>query len=243
LQNRLQYAALRFLEGYGVKVPLPSLAQTILILFLSFIPLMLLLELFRKRGSPVLNIAVTVSGVCYVSLFLGTLVGLREAFVPGDFPVYRHFNEVGPSVSMEVAATVDRWGGLTVAAVFASIWICDSAAYFAGRAFGKHKLNERVSPHKTWEGAAFGFLFALGAFVAAKLFFLPYLSLADSVVCGCIVGVFGQLGDLVESLLKRDAGFKDSSALVPGHGGVLDRFDSLIFVSPLLFLYLDFLVF
>jgi phosphatidate cytidylyltransferase len=127
--------------------------------------------------------------------------------------------------------------------VFASIWVCDSAAYFAGRAFGRHRLFERVSPKKSWEGAVAGFVGAVAAFVVGKVIALPYLGLAEAVFCGVIVGVFGQVGDLAESLLKRDAGVKDSSSLIPGHGGILDRFDSLMFVSPLLFFYLDFIVF
>ena len=171
------------------------------------------------------------------------LVGLRELFVPSDFPVYLHFHVPGPSVPDDVAATIDRWGGFTVLSVFASIWLCDSAAYFVGRAIGKHKLFERVSPNKTWEGAIAGLVFAIGGFVLAHHLLLPYLSLRDALVCGGIVGVFGQLGDLGESLLKRDAGVKDSSNLIPGHGGVLDRFDSLLFVSPLIYCYLDFVVF
>ena len=190
-----------------------------------------------------MNIGATVFGVAYVSLFFGSLVGLRELFVPSDFPVYLHFHVPGPSVPDDVAATIDRWGGFTVLSVFASIWLCDSAAYFVGRAIGKHKLFERVSPNKTWEGAIAGLVFAIGGFVLAHHLLLPYLSLRDALVCGGIVGVFGQLGDLGESLLKRDAGVKDSSNLIPGHGGVLDRFDSLLFVSPLIYCYLDFVVF
>jgi phosphatidate cytidylyltransferase len=142
-----------------------------------------------------------------------------------------------------VRETMYRWGGFTVIAVFASVWVCDSAAYFAGRAFGKHKLFERVSPQKTWEGAIAGFVTAILTFVLAAELFLPYMTLGNAIVCGGIVGSFGQIGDLVESLFKRDAGVKDSSSLVPGHGGVLDRFDSLLFISPLVFLYLDFIVF
>jgi len=87
-----------------------------------------------------------------------------------------------------------------------------------------------------------GFIGALVWFVAARAMFLPYLSFGSALICGAIVGIVGQLGDLAESLLKRDAGVKDSSTLIPGHGGVLDRFDSLLLVSPIVFLYLDFVV-
>ena len=224
-------------------IPLPRMEQLLLIIIMVFVAIVLVVELFRRKDSPLLNTAVTVLGVCYVSMFLGSLIGLRELFVPGDFPVYRYFDVVGVDIPSEVLARIDRWGGLTVATVFASIWICDSAAYFVGRAFGRHKLLERVSPHKTWEGAAAGFVAAVATFIASKTIFLDYLTLSSAIVCGCIVGLFGQIGDLVESLLKRDAGVKDSSTLIPGHGGVLDRFDSLIVVSPLIYLYLDFIVF
>lgn len=240
---RLRDAILGFLVNREIGVPSPTMAQYFLILFLLFVPIMLLVELFRNKGSAILNVAVTVFGAAYVSLFFGALIGVRELYIPEDFPVYLHFPVHGASVADDVRATIDRWGGLTVLAIFVSIWMCDSGAYFAGRAFGKHKLFERVSPKKTWEGAIAGFIFAVLAFVAARQIALPYMTVTNAVVCGAIVGIFGQLGDLAESLLKRDAGVKDSSSLIPGHGGVLDRFDSLMFVSPLLFFYLDFIVF
>jgi phosphatidate cytidylyltransferase len=141
------------------------------------------------------------------------------------------------------SGTIYQAGGYTVISVFAIIWICDSAAYHFGSAFGRHKLFPRVSPNKSWEGAVMGFVFAVGSAIIARQLVLPYLSMADAVVIGLIVGVAGQLGDLAESLLKRDAGVKDSSNLIPGHGGVFDRFDSLLFVSPLVYLYLEFIVF
>lgn len=243
LHARLQYGLLAFLSDRGIAAPLPSMAQLFLILFLLFVPLVFLVELFRNRPGAMVNASTTIGGVAYVALFLGSLIGIRELFIPADFPVYQHFNVLGPSVPPDVETRIYMWGGLTIVTILAAIWLCDTAAYFAGRAFGKHKLFPRVSPNKTWEGAIAGFLAAVVVFVAGRALVLPYLSLGSAVTCGVIVGLFGQLGDLAESLLKRDAGVKDSSALIPGHGGVLDRFDSLMFVAPLLFFYLDFVVF
>lgn len=240
---RVRDLVIGLLHRAEISVPAPSMAQYLLILALLFVPFLLAVELFRNRGSALLNIAVTVFGALYVSLFFGSLIGIRELFIPEDFPVYAHFAVTGIAVSDEVAATIYQWGGLTVVVFFAAIWLCDSAAYFAGRAFGRHRLFERVSPHKTWEGAVAGFLFAVAAFIIGKALVLPYLTITQAATCGVIVGVFGQLGDLAESLLKRDAGVKDSSTLIPGHGGVLDRFDSVLYASPLLFFYLDFVVF
>jgi phosphatidate cytidylyltransferase len=108
---------------------------------------------------------------------------------------------------------------------------------------GKHKLFPRVSPNKSWEGAVFGFIFAVAAACAAKYLVLEFLPLSAAIIVGIIVGTIGQTGDLFESLLKRDAGVKDSGTLIPGHGGALDRFDSLLLVAPLVYYYIDFVFF
>jgi phosphatidate cytidylyltransferase len=229
--------------NFGIEIPYPSMTQVFLILYLVFVLLVLIVELFRKRKGAIENIAATILGPTYVGLFLGTVVGIRELFVPENIPLFRFLSVSGPVLPMDVEQEMYRWGGYTVVTVFAAIWMCDSAAYFAGKGFGRHLLFERVSPGKTWEGALAGLIFAVLTFVVGRAAVLPYMGLTTAIVCGGIVGVFGQLGDLTESLLKRDAGVKDSSALIPGHGGVLDRFDSLLFAAPLIFLYIDFIVF
>jgi CDP-diglyceride synthetase len=181
----------------------------------------------------------TVLGVLFISLFFGTLIQTRELF-PFGFPVSKFFPHA--IADDRELAQINRWGGFTVISIFVTIWICDTAAYFGGMTIGKHKLFERVSPNKTWEGAVFGFVFSVLTMVAAKFSFLEYMALDHAIVIGMMIGCFGQIGDLVESRFKRDAGVKDSSSIIPGHGGVYDRFDSLVFVSPIVYLYIDFVV-
>ena len=116
-------------------------------------------------------------------------------------------------------------------------WLGDTGAYFAGRAFGRHKLYELISPKKTIEGYVGGVITAtIGVFVIRSLG-LPALGVIDCLVIGVIIGTAAVLGDLAESLLKRAFGVKDSGRIMPGHGGLLDRIDSLLFVLPLLYGY------
>jgi phosphatidate cytidylyltransferase len=111
------------------------------------------------------------------------------------------------------------------------VFAADIGAFFAGRRWGSHKLAPRVSPGKTWEGAAGGLAaVALVALAGTLHFGLP---IAAGVVFGCAVGIFSVIGDLTESMFKRSAGLKDSGSLLPGHGGVLDRIDSVTAAAPL----------
>lgn len=192
------------------------------IIFLFIVPLIFLLELFRNKGSAISNTGAVLISLFYISLFAGSLIGIREFYNYNDF-IYNQ-------------------GGWLLIASFISIWICDSAAYFLGTAFGKHKLFPRVSPNKSWEGAAAGFVFAVITMLFLHYYILDFITRFDALVFGLIIGIMGQAGDLVESLLKRDAGVKDSSNIIPGHGGFFDRFDSLIFVAPFIYLYIIFLV-
>ena len=174
-------------------------------------------ELFRNKANAVLNTSVTVSGTLYIGLGLGSLIVLRGL----------------------------EDGFVVTIATLAAVWACDSAAYFVGLAIGKHKLFPRVSPKKSWEGAVGGFVASIGAFAAIVVTWSDRFSLGHALAIGVVIGIVGQIGDLAESLLKRDAAIKDSSTIIPGHGGVLDRMDSLLFVGPAVWVYhfLAFVVF
>lgn len=125
---------------------------------------------------------------------------------------------------------------------FSFTWIYDTAAYLYGRQFGKHKFFERISPKKTWEGTIAGGVVTL--LLAFGLHFLvKELPLADWLVLAALVIFFGTHGDLVESLLKRSLNIKDSGKILPGHGGILDRFDTMLISAPFVFLYFFFRLF
>jgi phosphatidate cytidylyltransferase len=113
----------------------------------------------------------------------------------------------------------------------------DTAAYYTGRAFGRHKLAPRVSPGKTWEGAVGGMCASLALAALAHYWFFPELSLRAALPLAALMNVLGVLGDLTESALKRGAGAKDAAKILPGHGGLLDRLDSLLFNAPLLYYF------
>jgi phosphatidate cytidylyltransferase len=129
-------------------------------------------------------------------------------------------------------------GGHLVVLVLLIAWIADTGAYFAGRFLGKTKLYEAVSPKKTWAGAWGGLAGSLTSIILMKLLFLDRLSWVDVFLIGIPAGVLGQLGDLTESLIKRSTGVKDSGSLLPGHGGILDRIDAVLFIAPYVYAYL-----
>jgi phosphatidate cytidylyltransferase len=115
-------------------------------------------------------------------------------------------------------------------------WLNDTCAYFAGRAFGRHKLYERISPSKTWEGALGGAAGSIGGAMIVAAVWIPGLPLWGAALIGSGAAVLGPVGDLSESMLKRAYGAKDSGRLLPGHGGLLDRIDALLFNAPFVLL-------
>ena len=122
--------------------------------------------------------------------------------------------------------------------LLAATWLGDTGAYFAGRFFGRTKLFERISPKKTWEGAIGGLVVSsLGAAAIARATGLPF-GLLEAILLAAVLDIAGVVGDLAESMLKRAWGVKDSGWIMPGHGGILDRIDSLLFTAPLLWAWL-----
>jgi len=179
----------------------------------------LLLLLGQGKFSAFLtSVCALLAGAVYVALPLGCFLLLREM---GE--------EVWKSKSYALLP-------------YALTWLCDTFAYGVGRTLGRHKLVSTISPNKTVEGAIGGVLGAVAAGFLSKLSFASYLGWVDAIALGVLVGIFGQFGDLIESAMKRDAGIKDTSRIIPGHGGVLDRFDSFLFTVPLIYFYLRFFV-
>ncbi len=147
---------------------------------------------------------------------------------------------VGGLMGFLIAIRMGKGGEDFLMMLLVIIWAGDSFAYFAGKSLGRHKLSPAVSPNKTWEGAVAGFVFGIVAAVLCKFAFIPEVQLVHAIGLGAVVGIAGQIGDLCESIVKRAANVKDSGGIIPGHGGMLDRVDSLLFGAPAMYYYLSF---
>lgn len=172
-------------------------------------------EMYRKKSRPVENIASTLFSIIYTALPLSLI----------NFLVFPDFlGKTGYTPTLLIA-------------LFCMIWVYDSGAYLVGVSIGRHRLFERISPKKSWEGAIGGTIIVMTAswFLSE---FIPEIKPAHWVVMSGLVVVSATFGDLTESMFKRYFGIKDSGHILPGHGGMLDRFDSLFFVVPAVFMYM-----
>lgn len=187
-------------------------------LILAFLPLVMMIffifEFFREKPNAIQNLAFSLFPMIYISIPLAMLVFLTSPMVTGEFT---------------------HWH--IALGFFIILWSDDTFAYLTGMAIGRHKLFERISPKKTWEGSIGGLIFGLIAAWILSLFFND-MSLIQWMGASVLIAVTGTLGDLSESLIKRKFNVKDSGTFFPGHGGVLDRFDSVLFAAPALFCYL-----
>ncbi|MCM1518591.1 MAG: phosphatidate cytidylyltransferase [Pseudoflavonifractor sp.] len=198
-------------HGDAVTSPLP--AVTFLIPYMIYLLARPVMQLYTKEKSPLANLACSYMGQVYVALPLGLMSYI--------YAVYG-----SPHL---------------ILALFIMIWANDTGAYLVGRAIGWHRLFERISPKKSWEGFWGGLAFTIGAAMVMKYLFpafFPALTGLQMAGLAVTVTVFATWGDLVESLIKRTLHVKDSGTIMPGHGGVLDRIDSLLLVTPAALLYL-----
>lgn len=185
--------------------------------YLAMIPAALLLfimEIYRNSQQPYPNIAYTFMGLLYIAVPLGCI--FYVAFPGTPNPTYQPLLVIG---------------------FFILLWLQDTGAYISGSLWGKNPLFKRISPTKSIEGLVGGIILVAGAsFVLSRFFHV--LSPAAWVVSGLLISVFSTFGDLAESMLKRSAGIKDSGNILPGHGGILDRFDGVFFAAPMYYFFL-----
>ena len=172
-------------------------------------------EFFRRdKGHSVLRVITSIGGVILCGFFLGHLLLLRDLRIAAG----EGFEFVGRPILFFLIIT---------------IWCVDTGAWFVGRSIGRFRMAPMISPKKTWEGAIGGTLIAcLAAWLFREIFLKAHVGRAEAMVYAVVIAVTAQISDLMESLLKRSFGVKDSSQLLPGHGGLLDRFDSFIFAAP-----------
>lgn len=203
---------------FGCALASISNGMAIIIAYVFCIVALLIAELYRKKEQPIHNLAFSILGQVMVAL---------------------------PFSLLNFIATPDNLHWLF--AIFILIWLTDTGAYLVGCTLGKHKLFERISPKKSWEGFFGGCVFAIGASMLLWHIFTTVWPIATDttwwewLIFAIIIIIFGTYGDLSESLLKRTAKIKDSGNILPGHGGILDRFDSLLFCIPVVYIYLEIL--
>ncbi|MCQ2283739.1 MAG: phosphatidate cytidylyltransferase [Bacteroidales bacterium] len=210
----LAVVALCQLPMYASDFAVPAIVMiAFFFLLLGYVAIMVVAELFRRRPCPIEQIGKGVFGMLWIVLPLG----LMATF---------------PTVSRPLAL-----------AFLLLIWGCDTFAYLGGSMYGKHKMFERISPKKTWEGTLTGI--ALTMAMAVILWRIPFFKFGNLlyenivlwIIFALVIALFGIFGDLLESLFKRNAGIKDSGNIMPGHGGILDRFDSILFaITPVMLL-------
>lgn len=188
-------------------------------IFIPYLVLLLYLfisELYLKKENPIMNWAFSMMSQLYIALPFAMLNVLAFSTDEGGNQFY---------------------SPLLPLVIFAFLWLSDTGAYCVGSLIGKHRLFERISPKKSWEGSIGGALFSIGAAVLFAYLF-PVMSYAQWIGLGLTVVVFGTWGDLTESLFKRQLNLKDSGSILPGHGGLLDRFDSSLMAIPAAVVYI-----
>jgi phosphatidate cytidylyltransferase len=214
-------ASMTFALGFGALFFLfPGNAENLAMVFIFTIVLFFLIQwLFSGREDSTLEaVGFSIVGVLYVGFFFSHQILLRE--------VNSHSGES------------DILGWYYLLFPYLIVWTSDTAAYFIGILIGRHRLAPKISPGKSIEGAVAGLIFSVAVAVTYQSFISEYLSLKDALILGFIVAIVCQIGDMIESRIKRETGVKDSSSFIPGHGGILDRYDGLLVAVPVVYYYL-----
>jgi len=198
-----------FISIIFFKGNIPSVLSTLLISLVVIVPFLIALTQAQDFSIVIPKLFGTIVGVFYVAWLLSHLLLIR---------VLPH-------------------GKNMIFFLLLVVWMGDTSAFYTGKFFGKHKLSPRISPKKTIEGALGGMFGSILVSPIAHFTFIKHINLANCIFLGFLLNVFGQLGDLSESLLKRGFRVKDSGTLMPGHGGILDRIDSILFAGPALYYY------
>lgn len=216
------------------------LTLTLLFFFVS------ISELYRKNlDRAIYHISATIFGAFYVGWLMSHLVLLRQ------IPAFLHYPDIISNLKNlklcyffpnEIFSTDYNNGIIYTLIPFVLAWVNDSGAYFIGKKIGRHKILERISPGKSWEGAIGGGFCGIIGILILKLGWAPWLSIIDCLILSILGACAAPAGDFAESILKRDAQIKDAGTTIPGHGGILDRFDSVLFVAPVVYYYLRFFV-
>ncbi len=226
------YRLLNSVKGIKVQIFAGSIAAAVLYISLAVValgfaepssllinllwpPLLFIVELYQKNENPVSNIAYTFLGLAYV---VAPLALLNFFFLP-------------------LSAEGEHYYGFLLG-FFVILWSYDSFAYLTGMLIGRHRLFPRISPKKSWEGAIGGFVFGLLAAWILSGFF-PEFDLFTWIIAALLIMIFGTFGDLSESMIKRSLDIKDSGNLLPGHGGLLDRFDAALLAAPAVFVFIN----
>ena len=249
---------LRLVVNYGIQ---PFLKPTYIFIAAFF----LLLALDRGNDKPLLSTAILIYTVGFsaaIAPFTFLSIGMRRDYLPGAYAAAAAsvfgFTYIALPMAFLVQLREQPSGALLVIYLLLVVWAGDIFAYFVGRSLGQHLMSPRISPKKTWEGAAasiiasvaigtlfFHYSLPISSFLLRAhliqprdgIFGLQKPAIWPTVLLSAVLNISAQLGDLVESLLKRGAGVKDSGALLPGHGGMLDRIDALLFAAPVLWYY------
>jgi len=213
-------------KGYAVPIALCILVMLFIVLAFVLEPISVEMGVFLtlliipawyvfRRGTlddALQSSAIAIMATLYVGMLGGSLIRLRN-----DFP-----NDIGPKLVMFLLLVV---------------WLGDAGAYYVGKQFGRHKLSPRISPKKTIEGGIGGIVMAIITAIVIHFTFFPQFPLVHAIIAGVVLSIAGVIGDLAESMWKRSAAVKDSGTLIPGHGGFLDRFDSIFYTAPILYVY------